>query len=106
MVDEWDSFIFYKLTQQSAHELQYFKFGITQKRHYDIHYIIIRVVAFHTHKLHQSSWIMAQGLMEGILFSKNLSGQFGHKIYVNTSGMVGAQILHLPLGDDSSPRGR
>jgi hypothetical protein len=25
---------------------------------------------------------------------------------VNTSGKAGAQILHLPLGDDSSPRGR
>jgi hypothetical protein len=24
---------------------------------------------------------------------------------VNTSGKAGAQILHLPLGDDSSPRG-
>jgi hypothetical protein len=26
--------------------------------------------------------------------------------YVNTSGKAGAQIPHLPLGDDSSPRGR
>jgi hypothetical protein len=26
--------------------------------------------------------------------------------FVNTSGKAGAQILHLPLGDDSSPRGR
>jgi hypothetical protein len=26
--------------------------------------------------------------------------------YVNTSGKTGAQIPHLPLGDDSSPRGR
>jgi hypothetical protein len=25
---------------------------------------------------------------------------------VNTSGKASAQILHLPLGDDSSPRGR
>jgi hypothetical protein len=25
---------------------------------------------------------------------------------VNTSGKAGAQIPHLPLGDDSSPRGR
>jgi hypothetical protein len=25
---------------------------------------------------------------------------------VNTSGKAGTQILHLPLGDDSSPRGR
>jgi hypothetical protein len=24
---------------------------------------------------------------------------------VNTSGKAGAQILHLPLGDDSSPSG-
>jgi hypothetical protein len=27
-------------------------------------------------------------------------------IFVNTSGKAGAQIPHLPLGDDSSPRGR
>jgi hypothetical protein len=27
-------------------------------------------------------------------------------IYVNTSGKAGAQILHLPSRDDSSPRGR
>jgi hypothetical protein len=26
-------------------------------------------------------------------------------IYINTSGKAGAQILHLPLGDDSSPSG-
>jgi hypothetical protein len=26
--------------------------------------------------------------------------------FVNTSGKAGAQIPHLPLGDDSSPRGR
>jgi hypothetical protein len=25
---------------------------------------------------------------------------------VNTSGKAGAQIPHLPLGDDSSPKGR
>jgi hypothetical protein len=25
---------------------------------------------------------------------------------VNTSGKAGAQIPHLPLGDDSSPRGK
>jgi hypothetical protein len=25
---------------------------------------------------------------------------------VNTSGKAGAKIPHLPLGDDSSPRGR
>jgi hypothetical protein len=27
-------------------------------------------------------------------------------IVVNTSGKAGAQIPHLPLGDDSSPHGR
>jgi hypothetical protein len=28
------------------------------------------------------------------------------KVFVNTSGKAGAQIPHLPLGDDSSPWGR
>jgi hypothetical protein len=28
------------------------------------------------------------------------------RVCVNTSGKAGAQIPHLPLGDDSSPRGR
>jgi hypothetical protein len=32
MVDERDLSIFYKLTGQFAHELHYFKVGITQKR--------------------------------------------------------------------------
>jgi hypothetical protein len=66
MVDERDPSIFHNLFCQFAHELHYFKFGITQKRHYEIQYIITRAVAFHTHKLCQSSCIMAQGQMEGI----------------------------------------
>jgi hypothetical protein len=33
MVDERDSSIFYKLTGQFSHDLNYFKVGISQKRH-------------------------------------------------------------------------
>jgi hypothetical protein len=65
MVDERDPYMFfYRLTGHFA--LQYFKVRITQKRHKEIQDIITRLVAFHTHKLHQSSWIMAQGQMEWI----------------------------------------
>jgi hypothetical protein len=31
--------------------------------------------------------------------------QIGKATPVNTSGKAGAQIFHLPLGDDSSPSG-
>jgi hypothetical protein len=66
MVNEMDPSMFYNLSWQFDLELHYFKFGITQKRHYEIQDIITRVVAFHTQKLRQSSCIMAQGQMEGI----------------------------------------
>jgi hypothetical protein len=33
-------------------------------------------------------------------------GQSSMQSYVNTSGKAGAQIPHLPLGDDASPCGR
>jgi hypothetical protein len=64
MVNERDQSIFYNLSWQFSHELHYLKVGITQKRHLEIQDIITRVVAFHTQKLRQSSWIMAQGQME------------------------------------------
>jgi hypothetical protein len=66
MVNEREPFFLYTLSWQSDLELHYFKVGITQKRHYEIQDIITRVVAFHIHKLRQSSWIMTQGKMEGI----------------------------------------
>jgi hypothetical protein len=33
-------------------------------------------------------------------------GSWIRVFFVNTSGKAGAQIPHLPLGDDSYPRGR
>jgi hypothetical protein len=42
--------------------------------------------------------------LQGILHIEALIGYSGRK-GVNTSGKAGAQILHLPLGDDSSPSG-
>jgi hypothetical protein len=40
-----------------------------------------------------------------IVENENKSKQWDCTLIVNTSGKAGAQIPHLPLGDDSSPLG-
>jgi hypothetical protein len=69
---------FYNLSWQFDHESHFLEVRITQKRHYEIQNIITRAVAFHTQKLSQSSFIMAQGQLEGnhlffIIFLDSLS---------------------------------
>jgi hypothetical protein len=61
-----DPSILETLTRQFDHELHYFKFGITQKRHYELQHIITSTVTLRTHNSCGSSCIIAHGKMEGI----------------------------------------
>jgi hypothetical protein len=61
MIDEPDPSTFYTISRHFAHELHYIKVGPpTKKWHDETQNISTRIVAFQTHNLSGSSWIMAQ----------------------------------------------
>jgi hypothetical protein len=61
------------------------------KHHSPVHHKRMREIYIHADE-HPINW---KGIRDSAL-----------RGCVNTSGKAGVQIIHLPLGDDSSPRGR